>query len=281
MGEEAYIEIDQWDEKQHYKDRDPPWIKLYNRLLDNHRWGRLPDASKGHYTGLLMLASRNANEIPLDVDWIANRIAAREPLDLRPLVSAGLISVYHRDSEPLSQHDSTPQAFARSREERREEAEKSKKTEDSSLRSSSSGEAGGDQSHESGPTPIEDMGGDQLLEAGRGAIGARYLPLTRETCFKGDNRPDAEARAVNMYEQMLKKEYGAKRIERALRGFRDLVDRGEVVWLEPGSVYPPWAMYNQKIGGRSAVMVAAERGREMESEGKPDDRVAEMLEGVG
>lgn len=114
--EHPHIRVSKWDEFQHYSDRDPPWIKLYNRLLDDYEYNRLQDASKAHLTGLWLLASRTENRIPLDVDWIASKIGANTPLDLRPLVSAGFISVYHHASEPLSQDASTSLSFARSRE---------------------------------------------------------------------------------------------------------------------------------------------------------------------
>ena len=40
----GYFSVRNWDEFQHYKDRDPTWIKLYNRLLDDYAFGLLPDA---------------------------------------------------------------------------------------------------------------------------------------------------------------------------------------------------------------------------------------------
>ncbi len=54
---------------QHYKDRSPPWIKLYNELLDDYGFGRLPDASKMHLVAIWLLASRNDNKIPHDAEW--------------------------------------------------------------------------------------------------------------------------------------------------------------------------------------------------------------------
>src|SRR5687768_18068275 len=44
---------------QHYKDRAPPWIKLYNELLDDYEFGQLPDASKMHLVAIWLLASRS------------------------------------------------------------------------------------------------------------------------------------------------------------------------------------------------------------------------------
>ena len=78
---------------QHYKDRSPPWIKLYNELLDDYRFAVLPDASKWHLVAIWLLASRSDNEIPADTKWIAGHIGATEQVDLTPLQDAGFIVV--------------------------------------------------------------------------------------------------------------------------------------------------------------------------------------------
>lgn len=76
---------------QHYKDRSPPWIKLYNETLDDYEFGRLPDASKAHLFAIWLLASRYDNKIPHDARWIATKINATSPVDLDLLENAGFI----------------------------------------------------------------------------------------------------------------------------------------------------------------------------------------------
>jgi len=78
---------------QHYKDRAPPWIKLYNELLDDYEFGRLPDASKMHLIAIWLLASRSNNKIPYDSAWVARRINANTKVDLTLLACAGFIVV--------------------------------------------------------------------------------------------------------------------------------------------------------------------------------------------
>jgi hypothetical protein len=78
---------------QHYKDRAPPWIKLYNELLDDYEFGRLPDASKMHLIAIWLLASRSDNKIPYDAAWVARRINANTKVDLTLLACAGFIVV--------------------------------------------------------------------------------------------------------------------------------------------------------------------------------------------
>ncbi len=85
---------------QHYKDRSPPWIKLYNELLDDYRFAVLPDASKWHLVAIWLLASRSDNEIPADTKWIAGHIGATEQVDLTPLQEAGFIVTGQCRSDP-------------------------------------------------------------------------------------------------------------------------------------------------------------------------------------
>jgi len=94
---------------QHYKDRAPPWIKLYNELLDDYEFGQLPDASKMHLVAIWLLASRSENKIPYDAAWVSKRINATEPVNLGLLVEMGFIllnqplpSVEHVASKPLA-----------------------------------------------------------------------------------------------------------------------------------------------------------------------------------
>lgn len=83
--------VKNFEKFQHYKDRSPPWIRLYNSLLDDYEFGRLPDAAKGHLLAIWLLASRYENQIPFDPEWVSRRINATEPVNLSALVDAGFI----------------------------------------------------------------------------------------------------------------------------------------------------------------------------------------------
>lgn len=84
----GFLAVKNFDRFQHYKDRSPPWIKLYNDLLDDYAFSTLPDASKSHLMLIWLLASRTDNRIPNDPKWIGARIGARENVDLGVLLSA-------------------------------------------------------------------------------------------------------------------------------------------------------------------------------------------------
>jgi hypothetical protein len=142
---------------QHYKDRFPPWIKLYNELLDDYEFGRLPDASKMHLIAIWLLASRSENKIPYDATWVARRINANTKVDLTLLACSGFIVV--DQSLPDTEQDaSTPLAECLSRE--REEGETEERREekkDTPLRSDDWPKDYGDQFWQAFPRKTEKL----------------------------------------------------------------------------------------------------------------------------
>ena len=60
----AHIEICNWARFQHYKDRDPPWIKLYRDMLSAESWVLGTDTSRLVQVAIILLAARYSNEIP-------------------------------------------------------------------------------------------------------------------------------------------------------------------------------------------------------------------------
>ena len=113
--------VKNFDKFQHYKDRTPPWIRLYNALLDDYEFGRLPDASKAHLIAIWLLASRYENEIPFDSEWVARRINATDPVDLKGLAEGGFIVLDQSCTETLADRKQDAKPEKRRVEERREE----------------------------------------------------------------------------------------------------------------------------------------------------------------
>lgn len=110
---------------QHYKDRAPPWIKLYNELLDDYEFGCLPDASKMHLIAIWLLASRSENKIPFDPEWVGRRINANTTVDLDLLARSGFI-VVDQELRNAEQVASKPLAECLPREREEGEVEKRK-----------------------------------------------------------------------------------------------------------------------------------------------------------
>lgn len=86
-----HFRLRNWDKFQHYKDRNPPWVKLHTELLDNYEFSRLHDASKLLAFCLILLAARSDNKIPHDPEWIQERGSLKVLPDLQPLFDVGFI----------------------------------------------------------------------------------------------------------------------------------------------------------------------------------------------
>lgn len=121
-----YYRIKNWQEFQHYKDRNPPWIKLHRALLDDYEFGSLPDMSKAHLMLLWLFASQCGGRVPDDPKFLQAKLSLDKQPDLQLLERYGFLIPEQVASKTLAerkQDDSEALAFARSREERREETE--------------------------------------------------------------------------------------------------------------------------------------------------------------
>lgn len=119
----GFYEVANWREYQHYKDRNPPWIKLHFALLSSETWVSLDDAGRVLAVACMLLASRNEGRVPADPAYI-KRVAYLSDLpNFKPLVNSGFLI----DASGLQADASTKQADARP-EERRDREEKRQTT---------------------------------------------------------------------------------------------------------------------------------------------------------
>lgn len=89
---QKFLSVKNFEKYQHYKHRNPPWIRLYGSLFQDPDFIRLPIKSRYLYVGLLPLCARYENRVPLDCNWIAHMLAmdAKE-IDLTPLYRSGFL----------------------------------------------------------------------------------------------------------------------------------------------------------------------------------------------
>jgi hypothetical protein len=112
---DGFIEVANHEKFQHYKNRNPPWIKLHSSTLDDYAFARLPDAQKWHLVGLWILASKTSNAIPVDPEWIAQRLGLTEPLNLETLMRAGFITLERRKRGTSAAQAKRPPSKSRDR----------------------------------------------------------------------------------------------------------------------------------------------------------------------
>lgn len=86
--------IRNWREFQHYKDRNPPWIKLHYALLSSQDWVMLNDASRVLAVACMLLASRSDGQIDGSEAGLAylQRVAyLNKKPELKPLIDCGFL----------------------------------------------------------------------------------------------------------------------------------------------------------------------------------------------
>lgn len=125
--------IKNWEKYQHYKDRNPPWIKLHVEILASEDWVTLADASKLLMVVCMIVAARNNGVIEGNPDYIKRVAYLDKRPDLTPLIECGFLEEVLADASESKQ----PQAIARP--EKEAEGEKEKKDTGSASADSTAG----------------------------------------------------------------------------------------------------------------------------------------------
>jgi hypothetical protein len=71
------IKVKDWNKFQHFKDRKPPWIKLYRDLLDDLEWHELDPVAAKALVAIWLIASENDGELP-EMKKLAFRLRVTE-----------------------------------------------------------------------------------------------------------------------------------------------------------------------------------------------------------
>ena len=71
------LSIKNWHQFQHFKDRKPPWIKLYRDLLDDVNWHDLDPKAAKHLVMIWLIASEYDGNLP-DMKTLAFRLRVLE-----------------------------------------------------------------------------------------------------------------------------------------------------------------------------------------------------------
>lgn len=71
------MRIKNWQKFQHYKERKPPWVKLYRELLDDIEWNQLPGDAAKTLIMLWLVASEDDGHLP-DIKTLCFRLRVPE-----------------------------------------------------------------------------------------------------------------------------------------------------------------------------------------------------------
>lgn len=204
--EDGGLHIHDWDDHQSYrKDRgQPPWIKIYRKLLRHPKWVCLTDAQQGQLVNLWLLAADDNGRIPEDPAFLKKICCLDSEPEVDLFISLGFI-------DDRRQHDAdvTPER----RQADAPEVEAETETEERLL--SQSGEPVVENSIDDGLKWNAQLAGPARKLGGEHNVG-RWLAWCRD-------------KATSL-------EFGF----RVLEGLRAYIDAGELKgWLEPGELVGP------------------------------------------
>ena len=126
------LRISNWAEYQHYKDRNPPWIKLHFALMSSKVWVTLDDASRVLAIASMLIASRGDGEFDADPDYFKRVAYLNKKPDWGPLILKGFCEIVEgalANASTMLADASTKQANARPEERREEERQSRDRTE--------------------------------------------------------------------------------------------------------------------------------------------------------
>lgn len=126
--------IVEWGKYQHYKNRNPPWIKLHREILTSRMWVGSSDETRVLALSCMLLAAASDNSIPMDPAYMKRVAYLNKPPNLKPLIDIGFIEI-------IDNNDTCKQMLADARPEKEKEKEESR-----------------------GETPIVPVNGDGVVE---------------------------------------------------------------------------------------------------------------------
>lgn len=85
----AMLKIRNWHKFQHYKDRNPPWIKLHYELLSSVDWVMATDETKLLMIVCMLLGSRNDGCVPCNPEYIQKFGNLKDKPNLATLCDTG------------------------------------------------------------------------------------------------------------------------------------------------------------------------------------------------
>lgn len=88
-----FLKLKNWEKYQHYKDRNPPWIKFYTDIITSRMWVTCDDASRALAIACMALASKTDNRIPADPVYFQRVAYLNSAPDFSKLVETDFIEI--------------------------------------------------------------------------------------------------------------------------------------------------------------------------------------------
>lgn len=86
-----FLAVKGFDRFQHYRDRNPPWIKLHATLLTDLAFLEMPEAAQAQLVKLWVLASQMGHPLPNKPKLLAGKIGTTGKFYLAAIIAAGFL----------------------------------------------------------------------------------------------------------------------------------------------------------------------------------------------
>lgn len=93
-----FLRIRNFEKFQHYRDRKPPWIKLYRDLWDDPRFFDLENGDRYLLIGLFVVASQHDNRIPSKQSWLKSQLLTSKAIPLQHFIDTGWLEPVEQDA---------------------------------------------------------------------------------------------------------------------------------------------------------------------------------------
>ena len=107
MTQETY-RVKNWEHFQHYKDRNPPWIKLHFELLSSEAWVVSDEATRNLMIVCMLIASRNDGKVPSNADYLKRVGYLKRRPNFKALLHIGFLEKLLADASTM-QADARPE----------------------------------------------------------------------------------------------------------------------------------------------------------------------------
>lgn len=94
-----YLSVKNYQRYQHYRDRNPPWVKLYWDLLSDEDFVQLGLVDRGLLCQFFLVASRHNNRIPNDLRYIKLQMKIDDEPDLSNLFRRGWLIAWRKQKD--------------------------------------------------------------------------------------------------------------------------------------------------------------------------------------
>lgn len=125
------MRVKNWNKFQHFKDRKPPWIKLYRDILDDVNWHELDPVAAKALVMIWVIASEDGGELPNN-KTLAFRLRLPEKTTVQ-LLNKLSQWLEQSDIKPISERYQADTPETETETEREKEGEKDKEVRDIAL----------------------------------------------------------------------------------------------------------------------------------------------------